>query len=354
MEPSSTVPLIIGANVGAAGFTFVATIRKRGEALRLALATLLLQAVGAIGTVILALIPIEGQPLFLRLVEWVTPGALFSAGSASAQHVATVHTLHNLIPAGMALFWPGLFVRLTDRLFGGTAAAAPLKPHHLDRNLIRVPSLALRQANAEVVYTTEACRKMMAEAFDAFRYGDIEIAEQVTRRAEMISGVHREVSLFLLEVSRNELNRSDASQVEVLQSTIDSLSRIAELAERFRELTARKSEEQVENVEDIDRDMNETYDLVMAQFANILSLLRRRDARTEESAVKLVEKIAKVSSRVEVYWRQRLEQAGDGESQVGIHLQTMLYQEGFNLLLRAASQLAHVATRMRLFAAEIE
>ena len=66
--------------------------------------------------------------------------------------------------------------------------------------------------------------------------------------------------------------------------------------------------------------------------------------------MKLVEKIAKVSSRVDAYWRQRIEQSGDDESQVEIHLQAMLYQEGFNLLLRTAGQLAHVATRMRLFA----
>ena len=86
----------------------------------------------------------------------------------------------------------------------------------------------------------------------------------------------------------------------------------------------------------------------MGQFSNILTLLRERDTKTEENAVKLVERLAKLSARVEALWRQRIEQAESKLSPLEVHLQTVVYQEAFGILFRIASHLAHIAEKMRI------
>jgi phosphate:Na+ symporter len=269
------------------------------------------------------------------------------------QHVATAHTIYNALTGLAFLFFPGALLRPLDKLLPKRGGASDeVKPFLLDRNLIQVPALALRQVTEEVIYLTEICRKTVAEAFDSFRYHDLDLSEQVVRREEVISSIHREVSQYLIDVCEQPLSRRDASHLEILQTAVGSLSRIGELGERLRDLTARKIEEGVKGTEEMDRDLGEVYDLVMAQFANILSLLRQRDTKTEENAVKMVERIAKFSSRIEAQWRQRIEQSETPAKPLTIHLQTVIYQEGFGILFRIASQLAHIAARMRILSPE--
>jgi phosphate:Na+ symporter len=348
--PAAALALILGGNLGAAAMVFLTTLRKRREARRLALGGFALQLIGCAVTVSLALIPLRGQPLCLWVIDRLAAGELVPLGTNPAQHLAAAHTFHNLLAGLLLLVYPKLHIRFTDRLIPASSLD-DVKPHQLDPQLISVPALALRQAAAEIVYLTEIGRKAVTEAFDAFRYANLELSEQVVRRSETMTSIYRDVSVFLREVAENQLSRRDAGQLEVLQSAAQSQMRIGELAERLRELAGRRSEEQFEPTEEIDRDLNEMYDHVVVQFGNILSLLKQRDARTEENAARMVERLTKLSARVESYWRQRLEQSGAADS-VALPLQALTYQAAFFALYRVAEHLAHVAQRMRLFAPE--
>ena len=125
------------------------------------------------------------------------------------------------------------------------------------------------------------------------------------RREQVISDMHREVSQYLVEVCENQLANHDASRLEILQNAAESVARIGTSAEALRELTARKIDEKITTTEELERDLGEVYDLVVAQFGNILTLLNERDVRTEESAVKMVERLAKYSSRINAHWDNR-------------------------------------------------
>lgn len=350
---ATAVPIVLGANLGSAAIGFVRAIGKRREARRLALSNLVLQLLGCAGAVVISAIVIDGRSLFDWVVDGLTPNRLFSAAPASVeQRIAAAHTVFNLLTGVGALFLARYLLAIVDWLHAPATLEPQVKPFLLDRNLIPVPALALRQATEETSYMTEICRKTVAEAFDAFRYDDTDLAEQVPRREEVIIGIHREVSQYLAEVGENQLSRLDSSRLETLQTAASCLLRIGDLSERFRDLTQRKIEEHVGAADEVDRELNEVYDLVMAQFANILSLLKDHDAKTEENAVKMVERLAKFSSRFESQWRQRIEQAESKISPLALHLQTVIYQEAFGILFQIAEQLAHVAERMRLLRPE--
>jgi phosphate:Na+ symporter len=349
---STGLPLVLGANIGSAAMVFALSLRKRREARRVAFANFLFQALSVIAAIILSLVPVTGQSLFAWLIEAVSPGRFLALGNDAEGQIAMAHTAYNLLAGLIFLFFPRALLAPIDRIIPTKPAGADIKPFLLDRNLIPVPALALRQATEEVVYLTEVCRKTVAEAFDSFRYNDLDLSEQVIRREEVIAGIHREVAQYLAEVCENQLSRMDAIQLEVLQTAASGLVRIGELGERLRDLTGRKIEEKIAAAEDVDKDLNEAYDLVMAQFANILSLLRQRDAKTEENAVKMVERLAKFSSRIEGEWRRRLESPEAPASPIAIYLQAVIYQEAFDVLFRIAAQLAHIAEQMRILSPE--
>ncbi len=351
LPPAHAIPLIIGANVGAAGMVLALAARKRREAQRTALLNFIFHLLAAALASILSIVLVDGHSPLLWLVESWVPAPLLSEFPQNAtQHIATAHTLYNLIGAAVFLALPGLLIRPLERLRPSAGETQIVKPFHLDENLIAVPALALRQTTAEVVYMTEMCRKTVAEAFDAFRYDDIDLSDQVVRRGQVLADLHRETSQYLVEVGASQLTHRDAMQAEILQSAIESIARIGTYAEGLRELAARKIDEKILGSEEVIRDLGEVYDLVVAQFGNILSLLRERDIRTEENAVKMVERLAKYSSRIEAQWRQHTDAEHRDTLPLSAHSQTIVYGQAFGILFRIAADLAHIAQRMRILA----
>ena len=349
LRPTTSVPLIIGANLGSAAMVFLISLRKRREAKRLGLANLLVHIFACAIVVLLSIIPCDRSSIFIWLIERILPGRLLLTASGEAVgYLATAHTAYNVAAGIGFVFLPRALLSIVDRLLPPKPAAQDVKPYHLDRNLIAVPTLALRQVSEEVIYLTEVCRKSVAEGFDSFRYNDMDLSDQVVRRGEVIAEMHREVSQYLVEVSENQLSRRDSTRLEILQTAASGLVRIGELGERLRDLTGRKLEESIPSEPEVDRELNEVYDLVMAQFGNILALLRQRDMKTEENAVKMIERLAKYSSRIESQTRQRLEGAGTPANPLQLYLQSLVYNEAFNILFSVAGHLAHIAQCMRI------
>ncbi len=353
-DVAMAIPLIIGANFGSALLLLARSSFKTREARRLATTGFVFHLLTTVLVSVLSFVPFQGTSLFLLLVDWLTPGYLFYPVPESAgHHVAMAHTLYNLIGGLIFLAWPRGLLGITNRLIPPRTVTEEIKPHKLDQQLIPVPALALRQATQEVVYLTELSQKSIAESFDSFRYGDLKLADHVVRREETISTIHTELTQYLLLVGENQLSRHDATNLEVLQTTAGALFRIGENAERLRDLTARRIEEKVEGSEDTDRELSEVYDLVIAQFDNTVTLVRRRDPRVEESSIKQMERLSKYRTRLEAYWRQRVEESeSEGGTSVAVHLQTLIYQEAFDLLFRVASHLSHASQRMRILASE--
>ena len=354
MDPLSTAPLILGANLGAGLSCLFLSLFKTRDTCRLGISLLVIHLVACTGFAVLSLVRHEDTSMLLWLVDQVTPGNLFHPLAENVEHhVAMIHTGYNLVASLLFLGLPGIATAIASWILPHKTGSDDLKPYRLDENLIPVPGLALRQVLEELCYLAELCQKNVAEAFDAFRYGDLNLAGQVARREEIIAGIHREASRYLVLVQENQLSRRESTETEKLQSSVASLSRVGESAEILRELASRRIEDNIEAAEELDRDLGEIYELVMSQFSNILILLRSPTNRLEESAVKTVERMAKFRSRLETQWKQRIEKASDdNEDRILLHVQTLAYQQAFDALFQAASHLGHIAERMRLLSPE--
>lgn len=350
IDALTATPLIVGANLGS-GVNSLLRARLRARAARgIGVLVFLLNAFSALTFTALSLTPWNGSSALLWIIEWVTPGRLFHPLPENLDHhLAMAHTLFNAFGGLVMMLGAAAILRRVERRFPSGRTVEDLKPFRLDDNLTSVPSLALRQTVEEVLYLADLCQKNVAEAFDAFRYGDIELAQQVVRRGEIVAGIHLDASRYLILVGENQLSRRDASELATLQTAVSCLSRIGECAEALRELTARRVEARAEGTEEIDRDLAEVYDLIMAQFDNVETLVRRGGGREEDNAVKTIERLAKFRSRFETQWIQRLEQAPDtGDHGRRLLVQANVYQHAFELLFQVAAHLAHIAERLRI------
>ncbi len=367
IPPSLTLPIVLGANLGPSLVLAATGFRKRVEARRLAVSQFLFQVVGAIWFLVLSLATLDGQPLMLHLSDWLTPGFLFRPPPENlGHHIATVHTLYNLLNAAVCFAFIRPILHLTSRLTPRDAVRDDLKPYNLDPNLLEVPALAILQATREVTYLVELTRKSIAESLDAFRYKDLKLADQTSRREETVDSVHRGLSQYLLKVGENDLSARESSRLQILQATTGNLVRIGEIGEKLRDLTTRAIDENLELTEEVSRDFNEIYDLVMAQFDNLLQLIERPDGRTEENTVKVAERLAKFESRIEHNWAERLRATAGGApipaAAVASGMEKaaeppaspvalLIFREGMQRLFDVAAHLAHIAERMRVLGA---
>ncbi|MFP6738147.1 MAG: PhoU domain-containing protein, partial [Planctomycetota bacterium] len=258
MDAMSTAPLILGANLGVGLSCLFLSLFKTRDTCRLGISLLVIHLVACAGFAVLSLVHHENTSLLLWLVDQAIPGNLFHPLAENVEHhVAMIHTAYNLVASLLFLALPGIATAIASWILPPKADSDDLKPYRLDENLIPVPGLALRQVLEELCYLAELCQKNVAEAFDAFRYGDLNLAGQVARREEIIAGIHREASRYLVLIQENQLSRRESTETEKLQSSVAALSRVGESAEILRELASRRIEDNIDAAEELDRDLGE-------------------------------------------------------------------------------------------------
>jgi phosphate:Na+ symporter len=344
-SPVAFISILAGADIGASIGTLVGSLRYGREARRTALSNLVFQCFGSVWLSVISWIPAAGSSIPLFVAEWLTPGKLFHPSPENvSHHLATLQTVFHLFNGVVLLAAMPLAMRLVDRILPRDPVNDDLKPYRLDPNLAEVPSLGLAQATREAVYLVELVRKTLAESFDTFRYQDLNLAEQISRRDESITTIQREISQYLMDLARNTLSKKEVSRLHILQAVVGNLVRLVKDGEALRDQTVLTIEEKVETPGAALRDLTELYDLLMSQFENVLQILENPDRRVEETAVKLGERLARSGTRIESAWMQK---TTPGEVPTTAYL---IAREAYRTLASATGHLAHIAERMRVLA----
>ena len=143
--------LVMGANIGTTVTAQIAAITANRIAKQAALANTLSNTIGALITMATFWIMVDGEPVFLKLVEWV------SFGAGIPRQIANAHTIFNVWTTVMWLPFVGLLAAMCEKLVpveeSGKVVYERLEPH-----LLNTPSIALTQ-------TASALRKMLKKAW---------------------------------------------------------------------------------------------------------------------------------------------------------------------------------------------
>lgn len=355
-SPQTVVALMIGGHLGSCSAVLVRSLGRNREARRVAVLHTLFYVLGSIWLVALTAISPWGRPLTFEVVDWLVPGRFFASNPENIEHhIAMTYTMYHLVNGVVLLALTPVILKLVRRLVPRDPIQDNLKPYRLDASLVDVPSLALEQTTHELTYLIEILRKNIAESYDAFRYRDLNLADQIQRREETVHSLHRELSLYLLQLTNNRLAPRVATRLECLQAATGYLMPIARQGEFLRDLTTMAIEEGIEIPELILKDLADVYQLMMEQFETILNLLAQPSSSLEDKAVKLGERLARSTTRIEHGWFKRARESADsGEAprdRRGI-LAEILGRDAYSALVLVSRHLADIAERMRILQKE--
>ncbi len=230
------IALILGANIGTCVTAGLASIGKPREAVRVAVAHVTFNVMGA-------LVVIWFIPVFAEFVRSISPAAPHLAGldrlaAEVPRQVANAHTLFNVAMAMLFVPFAGVLARFCERLvpdrplveehdYGETA----YQPRYLDEELISTPALALNMVRREVKIMGGTLEQMIRAVPDAVLGGDLDKTRAMCKLDDRVDAIHEAVTRYLSKVGSQNLSGPDADQVLAAVTASTELESMGDIIE---------------------------------------------------------------------------------------------------------------------------
>jgi len=235
----TAIPLILGSNIGTTITAILAAIGSNRTAKQTALAHTMFNLLGAFGMVLLLYVKMDGQPIFLAMINNMTDGDVFAAHPENiTRHIAMSHTMFNVIAVLIMMPFIGLFVKICQTIIPGVDGAEDERVR-LEPHLLKTPSLALQQATSQIRSMTKRAWKMMESSIEILNTGDFSKAEEIHKQDDEVDEMQKEVNDYLSSLAKMTLTTSQSLAIPMLVHCNNNAERMGDNAEELLNLAKR-------------------------------------------------------------------------------------------------------------------
>ncbi|SKA93160.1 phosphate:Na+ symporter [Caloramator quimbayensis] len=219
---SVALPILFGDNIGTCVTALLASIGTNKNAKRAALIHI---TFNIIGTIIFM--------IAFKLVLYVVP--LF--GGDIKRQIANAHTLFNVSNMLIQAPFIALLVQFVNKVVPGKDEKEDVMVlKYLDSRLLETPSIAVGQVVKELVRMGKLASDNVTKAFEAFINEDERKISQVQEVEEIINFLDREITAFMVSLSKTSLSDYQSSIVSSLYHVVNDIERIGDHADNLSEL----------------------------------------------------------------------------------------------------------------------
>jgi phosphate:Na+ symporter len=250
------VAMIIGEVLGASLIAGIATISGTLAAKRTAFVYFCMN-VFAVSLVLLFF------PVFLSIVHLVSPGeaelTVIREGMTNpsalpqtlrpniARHLANAHTIFSFLNVLFFLPLLGFFARSAAVILPGREGGLDIEPRpkFIDQRIINTPTIAFLQAKNEVKRMAEIAGSMYVDIVAQFSRFDPKRSLQIRQKEDALDVLQRDISAFLVTLSRQSLPREISVEIPTLLHIINELEHIGDQSEDVAAYLLRKKEDKL-------------------------------------------------------------------------------------------------------------
>jgi phosphate:Na+ symporter len=228
---NAAVAMILGANVGTCITGMLAAIGSSLSSKRLALTQLTINVIG-----VLLFFPfITNLSGFLEMISPDLP-----------RQIANAHSIFNVIVTVLMLPLIGFLVSVAKRLLPGEETEIKRGTIFIDEKLLKVPSIALSQAEKEVRRMAEMTYEMLDEATSVI-INDKEKAEKTIEKVmemeKAVDEINETIDRFLDDIPFEDLSERELKKLAYLKHSITDIERVGDHANNLVELAEKKLKE---------------------------------------------------------------------------------------------------------------
>ena len=308
----TSIPLLLGTNIGTTITAFLASLAANRVAKQAALAHTLFNVLGSLVMLILFYVPFgpERHPIFLHFINIITPGNAFAEVPQNLErHIAMAHTFFNVVIVAILLPCISIFAKIC-------CALLPVKDDKevefemLEPHLLNTPSIAIEQVvNTIRIMAKEAWDMVDSAINDIFMNSKIdeELFESLAEREKNVDATQEAITAYLVKITRHELSEPQSALVPLLMHCTNDAERIADHTENIINLTQRMVNSDRKLSEDAQVELKYMSSLLNKLADNVLQALHGSEGGCVDRALKAEGEINQLAKSLEDNHIQRLQ-----------------------------------------------
>jgi phosphate:Na+ symporter len=211
----AAIALIFGANIGTTITALIASIGSSLSSRRLAIAQLVVN--------------ILGVTIFLLFISPYSNIVAATAGNLPRQ-IANAHSIFNVTVTLVLLPCVGGLVWLTKKIVPGREAKVHLTPRSLGAEFLNTPSIALKQAQSELLRMGTMAEVMLDSCRTVFLEGSIRHVATVLETEEAVDSLEKAIDSFLDRIDVSKLNTVNKKRLHMFDHVINDIERVGDHA----------------------------------------------------------------------------------------------------------------------------
>ena len=338
LDIHTALVLVLGANIGTTLTAQIAAITANRIAKQAALANTLSNTIGALITIATFWITFDGEPVFLKLVEWC------SFGAGIPRQIANTHTIFNVFTTIIWLPFIGLLAKMCEKLI-------PVKEEkvvyeRLEPHLLSTPSIALTQTASALRKMLKKSWKMIDCALNVYNRNDERnqiLEKQLEQREADVDSRQKAITEYLTRLMLRPLTSRESEQIPMLLHCTNDAERIGDHAEIIHSAILRMRDDGSRFSPDAEAEYDQLHDTLAALAKATIKLLENPTPESRVEAIRLQERIQLMLDQSE---KEHFTRASNGECkpQVGI-----LFLELLEEIRKISRHLENIHERASMF-----
>lgn len=267
----AALPVLFGDNIGTTITAVLASLGATVAARRAAFTHVIFNLIGA--------------TLFLIILQLFTTYVAFLQSSLNLNPEMTIAFAHgsfNIANTIIQFPFIGALAWVVTKIIPGEDVTIEYKPKHLDPIFIQQsPTVALDQAKSEIIRMGEYSVRGLEETSMYVMTQQEKHSEMAIQIEGALNNLDREITNYLVSISRKTLSEADSSKHTALMDTVRDIERIGDHFENIIELTEYKISNKIYLTEHAHEDLHEMFDLTIStvnQAVKALDLMDREEA----------------------------------------------------------------------------
>ncbi len=289
---SAALAMIFGANIGTCFTGLVASIGASLSSKRLALAQLMINIIGV--------------SIFFPFLTNVAEFMEITASDLPRQ-IANAHTFFNLVVTALMLPLTGFLVVVVTKLLPGEEMKVKKGTEFIDKKLMNVPSVALSQAEKEIVRMAKMTCDMLDKAIIAVLSDDRKMIENVMEMEKVVDEINVSIDRFLDEIPSENLTSRELKKLAYFKHSIMDIERVGDHANNLVELAEDKLKEKVSFSKDAVKELETMSQKTKLAYETALVVLGDGNKKLVQRVLDLEDEIDFLQKTYEANHVQRLE-----------------------------------------------